>query len=504
MRKRFESQLELDATPISEVVLDTQSRDELPQLLAGLQYIFITPSLNSAIFELLEHHIVGDKKRTGRLGMFLWEIFVFGTVRLVCNWDYDKLVYMANCHEEFRGILGVHTTGIFNKKKKYKLQSVKDNVGLLTEDLLDEINLLIVEAGHDLLKKKEGVDGISLKIKADSFVAESNVAFPTDYGLLYTSLCKSLGIIERLLKMCEEVLNKGGWRKLAYNFKKLKKSYRRVSNIHRKKGRDYQDRLSAATKIYLERCSFLSNKVANTLLLLQDIPELSFVAYGLSEALKDVHQLVDKHIDLVDRRILKGETIPHEEKIFSIYERHVEWINKGKAGGKVELGHLVLIATDQYHFILQGKVVVGQVDSDLVIPLTDYLKQHFGEKEGYTLDRLSLDRGFYSQPNEEYAEKQFNEVVMPKKGKKSVARAAKESTANYRKAKDEHSAIESNINELNHCGVKKVPDKGLPNFKKYVALGICAYNLKRLGKVVIEQKKLSYMKATSELVRKAA
>ena len=33
----------------------------------------------------------------------------------------------------------------------------------------------------------------------------------------------------------------------------------------------------------------------------------------------------------IDRRILKGETIPHNEKIFSLFEEHTEWLCKGKA-----------------------------------------------------------------------------------------------------------------------------------------------------------------------------
>src|SRR3954467_9963202 len=40
MRKRFEVQLALGKTPIEKVVLPLKSRDELPPILAGLQWIF--------------------------------------------------------------------------------------------------------------------------------------------------------------------------------------------------------------------------------------------------------------------------------------------------------------------------------------------------------------------------------------------------------------------------------------------------------------------------------
>jgi len=53
--------------------------------------------------------------------------------------------------------------------------------------------------------------------------------------------------------------------------------------------------------------------------------------------------------DQVRRRILYGERIPHEEKIFSIFEPHTEWINKGKAGVPVELGLRVAVCEGLDH-----------------------------------------------------------------------------------------------------------------------------------------------------------
>jgi hypothetical protein len=35
----------------------------------------------------------------GRAGMDLWKILVLGTLRLNCNWDFDKLHNIANEHK---------------------------------------------------------------------------------------------------------------------------------------------------------------------------------------------------------------------------------------------------------------------------------------------------------------------------------------------------------------------------------------------------------------------
>ena len=50
MRKHFEQQTKIGVELISEVDLSMRSRDQLPQLLAGLQYIFVTPELDFTIF----------------------------------------------------------------------------------------------------------------------------------------------------------------------------------------------------------------------------------------------------------------------------------------------------------------------------------------------------------------------------------------------------------------------------------------------------------------------
>lgn len=154
MRTRFIQENSLDATPIGEVIIDEYSRHELAALLAGLQYLFVTPEWNEKVYSILETKIMADVKATGRNGMSLWEIAVLGSVRLCLNTNYDALQDLANNHIALRGILGVDTKSIFTKGHVYKLSTIKENVGLLDEATLKEISAVAVKAGHDLLKKK--------------------------------------------------------------------------------------------------------------------------------------------------------------------------------------------------------------------------------------------------------------------------------------------------------------------------------------------------------------
>ena len=157
MRKHFEPAPLLGTTPIAAVKLPTRTRDELPPVLLAIQHIFVTPELNQRVFELLERKLLQGKQKTGRPGMDWWEIFVLATVRQCLNTNYDRLHDPANYHALIRGIRGVDSP--FREGKMYALSTIEDNVSLLDEQTLNQINALVVEAGHRIVKKKRRPSG---------------------------------------------------------------------------------------------------------------------------------------------------------------------------------------------------------------------------------------------------------------------------------------------------------------------------------------------------------
>jgi IS5 family transposase len=153
MRIVQSKQPQLGSTAIADIQFDLKSRDDIPQILRGLQYIYVNTDLRNAVFNLLETHIQPDAdQKNGRPGMNLWNIFVLGVLRLDLNWDYDCLHEQANNHKTIRQMLG--HADIFDAYH-YNLQTLKDNVRLLTPELLDEINKIVVASGHAVLKKKK-------------------------------------------------------------------------------------------------------------------------------------------------------------------------------------------------------------------------------------------------------------------------------------------------------------------------------------------------------------
>ena len=227
MRVVQSSQMQIGEVDISQIKFDPKSRDDIPQILKGLQHLYVNLPLREKIFELLEAEISPKvDKRNGRPGMTLWTIFVCGVLRLDLNQDYERLHDLVNHHSAIRQMLG---HGAFNEET-YHFQAIKDNVGLLTPALLDKINLIVVNAGHILVKKK---DGEALRGRCDSFVVETDVHYPTDINLLYDAMRK---VVTLTAQLCEST-GSDGWRQHAYNVNHLKRRMRSAQSKKRSKAR---------------------------------------------------------------------------------------------------------------------------------------------------------------------------------------------------------------------------------------------------------------------------
>lgn len=187
-------------------------------------------------------------------------------------------------------------------------------------------------------------------------------------------------------------------------------------------------------------------------------------------------------IDVIYRRVILHETIPHKDKVFSIFEPHTEWICKGKAGVPVELGLRVCVLQDQFGFTLHHRVMQGETDNQVAVPIAQAGKERFP-----ALNQISYDKGFWSPSNLEKLESLLDRPVLPKKGRLAEHDKHRENHLAFVRAKRQHSAVESDINALEANGLDKCPDKGIDAFKRYVALAVVGGNLKRLGKILLER-----------------
>lgn len=419
--------------------------------------------------------LCSGKKKTGRPGLNLWQILILGIVRLTQDLDYDMLHDQVNNHRTLREMLGIESDYGF-KRIELEYQNIVDNVKLMDEELLQQINEIIVSYGHKLFKKKEDEQ---LEVKTDSYVLESNVHFPTDYNLLWDSGRKCCDVIKYML---EDQLLQGNWRKLKDWRKKLKNAMRTVGEISRKGGKNKEVRLKEAVLEYLVIARHFEAKVTGVLN--TELTSEEMLASLIR--LEYFKEMLSMHIDLLERRIIKGETIEHSEKIFSIFETYTEWISKGKQNPNVELGKKILVSTDQCGLIIDYKIAEKEADSEMYLPLIDRLISRFGDK---AIAALSTDKGFYSKDNKEMASLYIGKVIQPKRGKKNKQEEEEEKDPKFKKLKLRHSAVESNINELEHNGLNRCPDKGRRSFGRYVGLGILSCSLHRIGNELLERQK---------------
>ena len=484
MRKVIDLQMEFWKKDITNIEFDLESRDEMPKLLMGLQYIYSTAHIREKVFNVLKQIVPKKSHKTGRPGMDLWKILVLSTLRLNCNWDFDKVHDMANNHHNLRRMLGHSDTDF---KSNYALQTIRDNIALLTPPILDEINQIVVKAGHSIVSTNKEPE---LRGSCDSFVVETDVHYPTDTNLLFDAIRKMIGLIAIV---CSEI-GITAWRQHDHNIKKVKGLLRGIQRLNRSTSKDEAKKqkrdqfIVAEHQNYINVCQGFVLKAKETILILR---ELGILSLSQDLRLSIVEQYIrhaERQIDQICRRVVLDEKIPHEEKVFSIFEPHTEWISKGKAGVPQELGLGVCVLKDQYGFILYHQVLEQQTDEKVAVAMAQAAKDRFGNLAG-----CSFDKGFYSPENKKQLPKILNYVVLPKKGRLSAKDKQTEQSEDFVESRRKHSAVESSINALENHGLDRCLDHGLHGFKRYVALAVLARNIQILGHL-IQQKELKKQK----------
>ncbi|MBU1109441.1 MAG: ISNCY family transposase [Candidatus Riflebacteria bacterium] len=480
MRKVIDLQMEFWKKDISDIKFDLRSRDEIPKLLIGLQYIFITPEVRDEVLKVLSDIVPQKKREAGRPGMNLWKILVLGTIRVNGNCDYDKVHELANNHRTLRLILGHDET---DTDSLYALQTVKDNVSLLTPQMLDEVNQIVIQTGQKLAM---GKNDSTLKASCDSFVVKTDVHYPTDSNLLYDAMRK---MITAIAIICSEI-GVTQWRQSHHNVLKVKALLRNIQKLKLSTSKDDATKVQREAIIveahenYIQVCHGLTERVIETITILR---EMGFVSPSQDLRLTAIEDYIGharRQIDQIRRRVILGEKIPHSEKVFSIFEPHTEWISKGKAGVPQELGLRVCVLKDQNGFILHHRVMHKQTDDKVAVTMVQEAKDKFPG-----LISCSFDKGFYTPYNRDQLGEIIENVILPKKGKLSAKDKEIEHNEEFIKSRHQHSSVESAINALENHGLDRCLDHGLHGFERYVALAVVARNIQLLGHL-IQQKEL--------------
>src|SRR2546423_705132 len=208
----------------------------------------------------------------------------------------------------------------------------------------------------------------------------------------------------------------------------------------------------------------------------------------IGELRKEIEQfckLGDRVIDQASRRVLQGEQVPNEEKIFSIFEVHTDLIKRGKVQTPVEFGHKVFLAESAQGLITQYEILKGNPPDEQHVEAS--LERH-KEKFGHASKLYSADRGFHSERNEKSGQREGVAVVcIPQRGgKKTEERTAYEKSPDFKKGQRFRAGIEGTISVLfRGRGMKRCLAEGSDRFEIWVGAAVLANNLMRIAGLLV-------------------
>lgn len=465
MRVAFVPQLQLDCSPVLNIRLNTNCRDEIIPILTALQHIYAQPQLRDPILQRVANDVNGHTKADcGREGLTYWQILVLVAVRLGCNLNYDKLQDLAEQHRALRHIMGL---GDWGTHEDFNWHRIRDNICLITPETIEQINQLIVAEGHKLAPEA------AKAVRGDSFVVETDVHYPTESSLILDSLEKLLILAPQVAKELELT----GWRQSGSLLRKGKKAARRINRISKQKGADYQERLRGAYKRLLGLAEHVAERAQE---LLDEAMSRNMTNSPLVSDLLYYHATTLHVCGTARRRVLEGGQVENCEKLFSVFEPHTELIKRGKTPNPIQFGHAVLVIEDALGFICHYRVLGrGQDERGVLIPEMRKLQARLGGR----IERASFDRGFHSAENQRELAKIVRHPCLARSGAQAIDQ---EKTVQFRKSRQRHPGVESAIGALQSGnGLKRCCDRSDTGYARYVGLGILGRNLHILGHLIL-------------------
>jgi len=487
MRKSYSTQLRLDSPPIDQVELNLECRDAIVPVLRSLQHVYSKPDVTEKIMQLISRDINGETSaKRGREGMDYWHILVLAGVRLGCNYTYDQIHDLSENHIKLRAIMGL---GSWDEDTEFKWRTIRNNVCQLSPQTIDEISRLFVAEGHEIVP-----DAIK-RLRADSFVMETNIHYPTESSLIRDGLRKILEICSELA-VGDTIL---GWRQHQHLWKRVKQLAREIDRIAGKKGANYVARMKEPYRELLQKATAITQR-ARELCITLTLPNATTDDVFGPNTLQAFIARTERVIDTATRRILNDETVPNSDKLFSVFEPHTQLYKRGKAGEPIQFGRQVLVFEDGAGFIVKSVMMKrDQCDSGVAVEATKAVQKLFGNK----IERLSFDRGFHSPENQTELSEIIPHLCLPKPGAiQSVVQLAN-ADDEFLQSQQHHPGVESAIGALQSGnGMQRCRDRSELGFDRYVSLAILGRNMHTLGRRLIAAEAADSVAASTR--RKAA
>ena len=323
--------------------------------------------------------------------------------------------------------------------------------------------------------REERISGDRLRL--DTTAVETNIHWPTDSTLLWDSYRVLARLIERARLVDRDAVGSG-----RLHPRRAKREALAITRAAAKKGRGARS-LKRPYQRLLGRVEGIldwATRVAHGLV--DGIGSQRYSVWGhtqaeaLVEELAHFHALGERVVDQARRRVLHGESVPNDEKLFSLFEPHTELLKRGKAGKDIEFGHMIQIQQVDEKFITDYEVFERKpVEHALLEPA---LTQH-RELFGFDPSELSADKGYYESMAALYElEKTIDVVSIAKKGIRTSAETEREQDPLFRHAQAFRAGVEGSISFLKRMlRLARCFNKSWAHFGATVGQTIFAHNL---------------------------
>lgn len=299
------------------------------------------------------------------------------------------------------------------------------------------------------------------KIRTDTTVVEANIHYPTDSSLLWDSYRKLADLLREIRDLDGSLVPH------RFHEKKVKKLHlfiaRYAASQSKPRKRDVKKSFRKLLG-HVERILGIAKPFYS-----MPADALSLELLALCEDIRYFLPAVRQVVWVAQQIHIKGEAVPAKEKIYSIFEQHVELIKRGKRGKPVEFGHKIVLSETKEKFITDYQVMEKQIsDSDLTEPVIEGHEELFGSPP----DGVAADGGFWSgEEKMEELGKKVKTLAIPKNVKEWATKLLP-AWQRFR------AGIEGTISVLKRVfGLMRCPFRGFKNFASSVGLGIFCHNL---------------------------
>lgn len=406
---------------------------------------------NPRIKELVEQDLFRglSNSETGAPGMTGDQVFRALVIKQMNGYSYDELSFHLADSVSYRTLCGY---GAFEKTPSRS--TLAENIKRVRQETLGEILRLTVKYAE-----RKGIDN-GRKVRIDSTVVEANIHYPTDSSQLFDGV----RVITRLLGQLKE----NRYPVIFTNH--TKRAKRRMLTV--KTASNPKDRRNAYRDL-LKVTSLCVGYAERAIEVILEKVEMSDPVWEMVGELSYYIELTKRVIDQTERRVFRGETVPADEKVVSLFEPHTDIIVKDRR--ETLYGHKVYLSGGASGLILDCVIERGNpADSSRAIPMIHRQQEIYGRLPR----QASLDGGFASQENLEGAKALgVEDVCFAKKRGLEISEMVK-STWVYKKLRNFRAGVEGMISFLKRAfGMDRCTWKGLASFGSYVMASVVTANL---------------------------